>query len=235
MNSIGKSAPLVSCIVPVFNCEKYVLETLQSIDNQTYEKIEIIVVDDGSTDRTAQILQSINIDICYIKQANQGAAAARKTGVDRARGEFITFLDSDDLWRADKVEKQSNCFQKMPDMDICISHIKNFWQPELEGERLNYENHTISQPMPGYSWDTFMARLSIFSEVGEINAQVVHCDATEFFLRAQHAGVKIHVLEDVLVWRRLHEGNLSRQFRYESRKEYLSLVRQSLTRRRVNQ
>ena len=94
---------LISCIVPVFNGERYLAEALDSILAQTWRPLEVIVVDDGSTDGTAHIAAGYGAEVSYIHQANAGPAAARNRGLDAARGEFIAFLDADDLWHKDKL------------------------------------------------------------------------------------------------------------------------------------
>ncbi|TKH28855.1 MULTISPECIES: glycosyltransferase family A protein [Bacillus] len=101
---------LVSVIVPLYNAERYIEQTIQSILNQTYKNVEIIIIDDDSTDNSASIVKEIiNIhpnEIHYIHQQNQGVSVARNTGIENATGEYIAFLDSDDLWHPTKLEKQ---------------------------------------------------------------------------------------------------------------------------------
>src|SRR5712692_4526575 len=97
-----KSA-LISCIVPVFNGERYLGETLDSILAQTYRPLEIIVVDDGSTDGTPAVANGYSEFIRYLWQANAGEAAARDQGLKVAQGELMAFLDADDLWHPKKL------------------------------------------------------------------------------------------------------------------------------------
>src|SRR5688572_13312922 len=100
------SLPLISCVVPVFNGERYLSETLESIFAQSYRPLEVIVADDGSTDRTPDTVAGYGDRIRYLKQENAGASAARNLGLEAARGEFIAFLDADDLWHAEKLQRQ---------------------------------------------------------------------------------------------------------------------------------
>lgn len=102
MNS--KEQPLVSVIIPVYNSQHFVAETIQSVLNQTYPHIEIICVNDGSTDQSLSILESFGPKITIISQENQGVAQARNTGIVAAQGTIIGLLDSDDLWPAHHVE-----------------------------------------------------------------------------------------------------------------------------------
>jgi teichuronic acid biosynthesis glycosyltransferase TuaG len=101
---------LVSVIIPVYNAEKYLAETLDSAIGQTYQDIEIVIVDDCSTDASSEIISNYmlnNKNVIYIRhETNRGAAVARNTGIHSARGQFIAFLDSDDVWVKTKIERQ---------------------------------------------------------------------------------------------------------------------------------
>jgi glycosyltransferase involved in cell wall biosynthesis len=105
MLDTGKQ-PLVSVVIPNFNYGDYLEQCLSSVLNQTYPKIEVIVVDDGSTDDSFKILQKYEGLIRVINQTNSGVNAARNAGIRKAKGEYIAFCDSDDFWEKDKIEKQ---------------------------------------------------------------------------------------------------------------------------------
>lgn len=98
--------PLISVVIPAHNTEKYLPEALESVRSQTFSDYEILVVDDGSTDRTAEIAASYP-DVLLFLQNKRGAAAARNTGIRAARGKYIAFLDADDVWLPSKLEKQA--------------------------------------------------------------------------------------------------------------------------------
>ena len=99
--------PLVSAIIPVYNCERYLAEAIESVLAQTYRPIGIIVVDDGSTDGSADVAKSFtDPQVRYFYQPNSGQGAARNQGTNLARGSFFTFLDADDLWTDNKLELQ---------------------------------------------------------------------------------------------------------------------------------
>jgi glycosyltransferase involved in cell wall biosynthesis len=111
------TSPLVSIVVPAFNVELFIHETLESLINQTYRAIEILVVDDGSTDGTVEHAESLarkDPRISIIQQKNQGVVAARNAGLALARGEFVSFIDGDDIWYPEKVAKQVERFQSLP-------------------------------------------------------------------------------------------------------------------------
>src|SRR5215212_11526906 len=98
--------PLVSVVIPTYNRRRLVVEAVESALAQTYRPLEILVVDDGSTDGTEAELHRFGSAVRYLKQPNQGAAAARNRGIRAATGELVAFLDSDDLWAPAKIEKQ---------------------------------------------------------------------------------------------------------------------------------
>ncbi len=108
--------PLVSIIIPTYNRYNFLIEAIESIKNQTYKNFEIIIVDDGSIDKTCR-LQS-DKSVVYLKQNNKGPAAARNSGVNIAKGEWLAFLDSDDLWCREKLRLQMDFAKENPEYDI---------------------------------------------------------------------------------------------------------------------
>ena len=226
-----KSA-LISCIVPVFNGQRYLGEALESILKQSYRPIEVIVADDGSTDGTATVIGRYGEQIRYLKQPNAGTAAARNLGLTAAHGEFVAFLDADDLWHPDKLERQMARFQARHELDYCFAHVQNFWVPELIEEEKRFRDHRISKALPGYSTCTLLARRSLFATVGQFNTAVKHADDTDWFLRASEHGAVMEMLADVLLYRRLHQANMSRLRAANSRDQYLQMLKSALDRRR---
>ena len=113
--------PKVSIILPAYNGEKFIAEAIDSVLNQTYGDFEIIVVNDGSTDRTAEILSKYGGKIRVISQANAGIAQARNVAISNSKGEYLAFLDQDDIWLEDKLEKQMEIFDKDKDVGMVYS------------------------------------------------------------------------------------------------------------------
>lgn len=123
----GLTGPLVSVIVPAYNAERYIEACLDSILGQTYPALEVVVVDDGSRDRTADLTKSYAPRVTYVHQPNSGSCAApRNTGLDHISGEFITFFDADDVMVPDKVERQVAALTRYPDAVAAISNYRNF-------------------------------------------------------------------------------------------------------------
>ena len=228
----GINPSLVSCIVPVFNGERYLAEALDSIRHQTYRSLEIIVADDGSTDSTPQVLAHYGELVRYVRQPNAGPASARNLGLSAAQGEFVAFLDADDVWHREKLARQLACFQARPELDVCTTHVQNFWIPELRDEEAQFRNSRLMEPKPSHTTATLLARRLLFEKLGAFNATLNHGDAADWFLRAKDRGAIIEVLPDVLVYRRLHHTNRSRRFAAASRDEFLHLIKARLDRRR---
>jgi glycosyltransferase involved in cell wall biosynthesis len=225
--------PLISCIVPVFNGERYLREALDSILAQTYRPLEIVIADDGSTDGTAAVVATFGDQVRYIRQANQSPSSARNLGIRVATGDFIAFLDADDLWHPQKLERQIDRFNTRPELDYCVTHAQNFWIPEMNAEAEKYQRHRISRPLPAYVTGTLMARRALFNTVGLFNSALAHGDSTDWFLRAAERGAIMEVLNDVLLFRRLHPANRSRVLARRSRDEFLRLLKLSLDRKRI--
>jgi len=128
--------PLVSVVVTTYNHGQYIQETLRSVFAQTYSNFEVIVVDDGSTDDTSTKLQAFHGRICYVHQENQGVAASRNTGVQKARGEFIALLDGDDLWEPGKLAIQTKALEESPRAGFAAVNGQEFDQHGVTGPQL---------------------------------------------------------------------------------------------------
>jgi glycosyltransferase involved in cell wall biosynthesis len=226
---------LVSCVVPVFNGEAYLREALDSILGQTYPHVEPIVVDDGSTDGTEAIARAYGDRVRYVGQANAGPAAARNAGIEASSGDLVAFLDADDLWHPEKLRLQVARFDERAGLDVCLAHIRNFWMPELREEELEQSEHFRARPLPGYSSVTMAARRKIFERVGMYSTALKHGADADWFGRAEEAGAVFEVLPEVLVERRLHAGNRSRQWAARSQEEILRTMKAMVERRRAQQ
>jgi glycosyltransferase involved in cell wall biosynthesis len=117
---------LVSVVIPAYNCGKYIVETLESVLAQTYRNFEIVVVDDGSTDNTKEVLEPYFDEIVYHYQQNGGLAAARNKGLSLAKGEYFALLDADDIWVPNKLELQLKCFDLYPEVGLVFSEFSAF-------------------------------------------------------------------------------------------------------------
>jgi len=199
---------LVSVVVPVYNGERFLAEALQSIQGQDYSPIEVIVVDDGSTDSTAAIARSFD-SVCYIYRPNQGDAAARNAGVEEAEGAFLAFLDADDLWAPGKTSTQINHFKRHPHIGYVVAHMEVFLEPGTEWPSWSDEE-LKTQAAPAYLPSALVVRKSVMEEVGDFDPSYhrIGCDL-DWLIRARDAGIPFAILPEILAYRRIHGANLS--------------------------
>jgi len=213
------TSPLVSCIVPVYNGERYLAETLDSILAQTHQPVEIFVIDDGSTDRTAAVAATFGPRVQYFRQENAGEAAARNRGLSMAQSEYVAFLDADDLWHPEKLDRQIAQFEEKPEIDLCFTSFQNFWIPEMAAEAQRYQGSPLAQPQAAWSTSTVLARRSLFARFGKFvddGSLTAGSESMIWFLHAREKGAVIEVLPEVLMYRRLHTSNCSRTNLFEA-------------------
>jgi glycosyltransferase involved in cell wall biosynthesis len=225
------SGSLVSCIVPVFNGERYLGQTLESVFAQTYRPLELIVVDDGSTDRTPDVIAGYARRLRWVPQPNAGPAAARNSGLRESFGTFVAFLDQDDRWHPAKLARQMARFAARPELDVSVAHVASFWDTESGGENPRSPDQPRGGTVPGYVTGALLARRAVFERVGSFDVGLTYCDSLDWFIRAAERGVIVELLPDVLLYHRVHHGNLSRHGR-ESRAECLRILKRTLDRRR---
>lgn len=201
----------------MYNGARYVAEALDSILAQTLRPTEIIVVDDGSTDTTAEVVNGYAHAVTYLRQTNAGPASARNRGIAIATGDFLAFLDADDIWHADKLERQMTALNADPAAGICLTYVQNFWVDELADERERMRDHPFARPIAGYVCQCLLARRSVFDAVGNFNEAKRIGEDTDWFMRAELAGVVKQIVTDPLVYRRIHDQNISYEV-YQSTK-----------------
>jgi glycosyltransferase involved in cell wall biosynthesis len=225
------SAYVISCVVPVYNGERFLAEGLDSVLAQTRPPDEVIVVDDGSTDGTAEVAARYAGRVTYLRQNNAGSPAARNRGVASSRGDLIAFLDADDLWHPEKLAKQAARFEARPELGLCVTLVRNFWIPELRHEEERLRGHPFTGDLPGMAPQCLLARRSVFDIVGPLDESLRLGDDTDWFLRAADKGIVLEMLKEVLTYRRIHHSNLTRQVTV-LREAMVDVVRESLRRRR---
>ena len=126
------SAALITVIIGAYNAERYLAEAIDSVLAQTHPRLELIVVDDGSTDGTGDVAEAYGDPVRCIRQENGGMAAARNRAVPEARGDYLAFLDADDRFPPDKLAGQLAVFEADPDLDVVYGHVTEFLSPDLD-------------------------------------------------------------------------------------------------------
>jgi len=196
--------PLISVILPVHNSEKYLRDALHSVFNQDYTPIEIIIIDDGSTDGTSQIVKEYAGKVQYTFQQNQGPAAARNLGIQKANGDFITFIDADDLWPEDKLKHQMGCFEQYPETEIVQGLVK---RADLSIPDEYAKNNGDEQLFIHSNLGAMIIRKAVFTKVGVFDETLTYHSDTDFWFRARESGIKILVDKRIALIYRIHGRN----------------------------
>lgn len=219
---------LVTIIIPVFNYGHFLAAAIDSVMTQSYRPIEVIVVDDGSTDNTADIARSYP-DVQYVYQPNQGVAVARNTGISKARGKFIAFLDADDTWLPDKLKIQIRHLIENPGLGYNICKIRNFTEP---GVNLDPKTVRSLQEIEQIGLATIVTTKDIFARIGGFDPRYQVGEDFDWFTRAKDAGITMAILPDILLNRRIHDKNLSIQNLQAQHALRLQILKESIERRR---
>jgi len=221
--------PLVSVILPVHNGERLLSEAIESILEQDYQPLEIIIVDDGSTDSTAQIITSFEGDIHYFYQSNSGPAAARNFGIHKAKGDFIAFIDSDDLWPKDKLLQQMNCFKAFPKVEIVQGLISRTYFSKMDKDRK--KGVEIDFSFIYTNLGSMIMRRSVFDKIEYFDENLTFHEDTDFWLRAREADLHILIQRKLALIYRIHGRNMTAGQNVEST-GFLNILRRSIVRRR---
>ena len=222
--------PLISVIIPVQNCERYLAEAIDSILAQAYRPLEVIVIDDGSTDGTAQVVLRLGPPVKLMQQAHQGAAAARNHGVAAAHGDLLAFLDADDVWTANKLALQMAALEAHPELDAVFGLVENFISPELD-EATRAGLRCPPGRMGGLIAGAMLIRRGAFERVGLFDTQRKLAEFIDWWARAMENGMRYEVLPELVMRRRLHANNKTTRQRSEQI-EYVRMARAALVRRR---
>ena len=220
----------VSVIMTVHNGAKYTEESINSILSQTHKVDEVIIVNDGSTDGTSDILAQFNDKILVLNQEKSGIARGWNRGVQSATGFYISFLDSDDYWPADKIDRQMKTLRSKTEKTISFGHVKQFYSPELSAEERTLKR-CPEKPEPGFSSGTMLIRKKDFMNVGLFNPKWSKGIFSDWFLRAKDLGMPMHMDESVFLYRRIHLDNHG-ILKREKYNDYVRMLKESLDRRR---
>lgn len=197
--------PLVSVVVPVHDGERYLAQALASIFAQDYRPIEVIVVDDGSSDASASIASGFP-DLRLIRQDNAGVSAARNTGIAAARGAFVAFLDADDLWLPNKLSRHVTFHLQHPKIGYTVAGVRNFLS-DREQPPTWLTAADIGEDKVGYLPGNLFVSRATFDRVGGFDPDFRVGEGAEWFARAKDAGVLKAILPEVLLLRRAHPAN----------------------------
>ncbi|MBK8048542.1 MAG: glycosyltransferase family 2 protein [Anaerolineales bacterium] len=199
---------LISVVMPMFNAEPYVIEALESVRTQTFDDLEVIVVDDGSTDGSAALVQTYaaknGMVVRCLHQDNAGPAAARNLGLKYCRGDVITFQDADDVWAIDRLALQLELFARHPAAEIVLGMVQ-FYATDSDTGAMVPIGAACRYPV----LHSAIFRRSVWARVGDLNSLLRQHEDIEWFNRAHHAGVNLFAHNDVVLYHRRHANNLT--------------------------
>jgi len=221
-----KIDPVVSVIIPVYNGEKYLRSALESVFAQTYSSLEVIIVDDGSTDGSRAIALSFGEKVRYVYQAQSGIATARNRGITVACGAYFSFLDCDDLWRPNKLSEQMALFSQDSNLDMAFGKMVNFFSPELPEENVQKYRTPLGEAA-GWVAGTLLVKRESFHKVGLFNTSFQVGEFIDWCARAKKEGLKIAVMEQLFLDRRIHGENTTLK-RKTNLSDYLQILRKQL-------
>lgn len=229
----GQAAPLVTCVVPTFDAEHSLAGALDCLRAQSHRPIEILVADDGSSDGTVALARAAGSPVRVVTQPTAGPAATRNLGIRAASGSFVAFLDPDDRWLPDKLERQLARFAVRPELDCSVTQVRIVWDDPDDPAAVALAGEPRAGVVPGYATPALLARRSAFDRVGLLDETRWFSDATEWFVRAFDAGLVVELLPEPLVERHMHAANLTRRRAADSADEFLDLVRARIAARRT--
>lgn len=225
--------PLVSAIMPTYNVEDFVSEAIDSFLRQTYSDVELIIVDDQSSDRTVKIIQEKIIGneakIRLVQQKHNGVSAARNAAFPYVNGQFVAFLDGDDIWPEDAIQFHLNLLLSNPSFDLTKGLIASF----RHEQNTDFDSTKISGPlMYNTQLGSLLVHKKVFDQVGLFDISLSHGEDTDWFLRAHEAGIKFLNSEHLSLYYRRRTGSLTDRDD-NSTITLLAVLRKSINRKRA--
>ena len=223
---------LISVMIGAFDAEPYIAEAIDSVLAQTHRPLELIVVDDGSRDGTAAVAERYGERLTLIRQQNMGNGGARNTATRAARGDYFAFLDADDRFVPDKLERQLAALDADPALDLVFGHVEEFVSPELDEATRARIRPPAGEPRPWMAANLMLIRRAAFERVGAFSEHLSVGVTVDWFARAQEAGLRTHMLSGVVLERRLHDQNNGLR-NADKRAQYAHVLKAALDRRRA--
>ncbi len=220
---------LVSVIIPVYNGERYLGGAIGNVLTQDYRPIEIIVVNDGSTDNTETVARHHKRDIIYVSQENRGPAAARNKGLQTASGDVIGFLDVDDLWTGNKLSVQLARLAEDSSVEIVMGLTQLMKLESYEESRPRFKKW--HDPFCAFLFGAAVFKRSVFEKAGVFDETLHHGEDTEWFMRIREMGISTALIEEVSLLYRWHETNMTLDSATRNR-YFIKALKKSLDRRR---
>lgn len=220
----------VSVIIPTWNSARYLAAAITSTLEQTHPVHEVLVVDDGSSDESAAIAESFGVPVRVIRQPHGGQGRARNHGARLATGEWLAFLDADDLWLPGKLALQLAATLHAPGTDIVFGRVEQFFSPELG--RTGQPGPLGQAEQSGLLPSALCCRRDAFWRYGGFAEDVTMGEMLAWYSRARDDGAAFGSVDDVVVRRRIHDANTGITHR-DQRQQFNTVIKQMLDRRRA--
>ncbi len=221
----------VSVIIPTYNRHAFVGEAILSVLAQSISPLEVIVVDDGSSDETAALVCDYGHPVRYVYQANAGPAAARNNGLRVAGGDLIGFLDDDDLWPPDRLELLLPTLLEHPENEVVLGHTQRMLKRTSAAGETRFTPYR--KPVRLFSLGCALFRRTVFRKVGVFDERMRYGEDDDWFMRAEGLEIAMVFLPEVSQYYRFHEGNMTND-KGARRPFLLHLLKNRLDRERTN-
>jgi glycosyltransferase involved in cell wall biosynthesis len=220
--------PTVSVVIPVLNGERFLGEAIGSAKAQTHRPLELIVADDGSSDRSAAVAEKLGIRV--LRRPHEGVSAARNAAIAAARGGLIALLDADDRWPVDRLATAVERFRRRPELGFVIGRARVFLEPGTS--RPEWFSDDLALGESALARQTILARRELFARIGGFDEAMEPCEDLDWLARARDARTPYEVLDDVVVEYRVHDRNTALQRRDDLERGVLRTLRSSINRKR---
>ena len=221
----------ISVLIPCYNAARYVEEALESAFSQGVDLHEVVVVDDGSTDGSADRVRVFGDRVRVHRQANAGISGARNAALALATGDVIAFLDADDVWPDGGLRARLEALLTDDTIDYSYGRVEQFISPDVSPESASAHGTALMDPRPARLAGAMLVRRQAFTRVGGFSPILRLGETLDWVARADDLGIRSRSLSRIVLRRRLHATNTG-LIQQDSRADYLTLARAALARRR---
>jgi glycosyltransferase involved in cell wall biosynthesis len=225
------SAPLISVIIPCYNAEAYLAEAIESALGQKAGPLEVVVIDDGSTDGSGGVARRFGRAVRYEYQANGGISAARNRGVEVSTGRYLAFLDADDVWPDASLALRLDMLRAHPGTACVFGAMEEFLSPDLH-ERSGSHIPLVHTAQVARLAGSMLIEREAFVRVGFFDPQLTVGETLDWIARAEDAGIRVRMADAVVLRRRIHGDNTVTREKARQN-DYLRALRTTIARRRA--
>lgn len=219
----------VSVVIPCHNYARFLSDSVSSALEQTQVNVEVIVVDDGSTDELNEVIHSLaDPRLTVIHQQQLGIGAARNAGVAKAKGLLVAFLDADDRWSRNRLIRAKTIIEASKQPVLAFAMLQEFLDPGIDALTVQVPK---VRKVKGISATSCVVSRKVFDQVGAFNHNLESGEFIDWYVRAQELGIETYVDPETLIFRRIHQSNRDRQGR-ESSQEYARILMRKIQRQR---